>query len=1187
MRSPRDLSIRQKLTRIVFFTCGVAILLACSIFAFYDALSFQSSLKNELATLGEITGSNTTAALEFADAASAQETLASLSAQKHIVEACLYTRDGLILATYVRGNSKKDASFPKAEADREEFRSGHIILFRHIRLKDETIGTIYMKSDVGVLYSRGIRFVEILVIVILLSLATAYFLSSRLQTTISEPILELARAAFAVSLNKDYSIRATKRSKDEIGFLFDRFNEMMSQIQRHEMALHEAQAGLELRVSERTQELQKEVAERTRAQEALRTSEERFRLAIEEGPIGMALIGRESEFLKVNRLLCEMLGYSEEEFSHLNFHSVLHHDEVPAIAERAERAERHFAGRAPSDKLETRFVAKNGEVLWVDLSVSPVRDSQGQLLYGLAVMQNITKRKLAEQALADRTAFLNSLIETSPVAIAVIDPAHKLQLCNRAFESLFGYQQAEILGRPLEETVGSHDTAEAREIGGMVEDGQQVHIITQRKRRDGSIIDVELYAAPLISNGKYSGGLRMYHDITERVRAEEALHRAKEAAEAASRAKSEFLANVSHEIRTPMNGILGMTELALDTNLSPEQREYLTLVKSSADSLLIVLNDILDFSKIEAGKLDLQSIDFSLRDSVGETLKALAFRADQKGLELTWRVAADVPDALLGDVGRLRQVLVNLVGNSLKFTEKGEVSINVETKERTPQSVALHFSVRDTGIGIAPEKQKAIFEPFTQADSSTTRKYGGTGLGLGITARLVLMMDGTVWVESQVGHGSTFHFTVRFGVSNRVSEVAAAAHVHALRGLRVLIVDDNQTNRAILLEMLGHSGMRPEAAASCDEALAILNDARGGEHPFSVVISDMQMPRKDGFALVEEIRALSEHRELPVLILSSTGQPGDAARFRQLGISAYLMKPVQPSELFKAIAAATAHLDSANESGDSHASDKPSQTAQREMTILLAEDNPVNRIVAQRLLEKHGFSVLLAENGRQAIECLERERDRIDAVLMDIQMPEMDGLTAIRDIRKRERETRQHIPIISLTAHAMRGDRENCLNAGADEYLTKPLHTPDLIAALDRVHGAKRNTAPSSATQNTPDDVSLAVLDLPGALERMDGDRDLLEEVLHLFAEEWPKSKDELQTAIDAGDCRLSERLAHTLKGASGSLGAQRVSCAAFELEKLSRAGNLEKARDEWQVVQNETATFLTEFEALLRKVMS
>ncbi|HUJ32367.1 MAG TPA: response regulator [Candidatus Acidoferrum sp.] len=1053
MRSSNDLSIRQKLTRIVLLTCGAAISLACTIFAVYDVFSFRSSFENELATVAEITGSNTTAALEFGDAQSARETLASLSAQKHIVEACIYTREGSVFAYYQRAGSGSPASFPKPRAKASEIHAGYLVLFRQIRLNDESVGTIYLKADLGGLYDRVERFGEILLVVILLSFATAYLLSSNLQRSISEPILDLARTAFAVSVQKDYSIRATKKSKDEIGFLFDRFNEMLNRIQEHEAAVQRAHSELELRVDERTRELKKEVAERTRAEEALRVSEERFRLAIEEGPIGIGLIEADFGFIKVNRALCEMLGYSEGELSRLKFLAIVHPDEVPTIVERAER---HFRANVPTDKLEARFLAKSGEILWIGLSVSPVRDAQGQLLYGLAIMENITERKLAAEALL----------------------------------------------------------------------------------------------------------------------------RAKDAAEAASRAKSEFLANMSHEIRTPMNGILGMTELALDTELRPEQREYLTMVKTSADSLLSVLNDILDFSKIEAGKLDLEPALFLLNQSLGETMKTLGFRAHQKGLELTWRVAADVPDALVGDVGRLRQVVVNLVGNALKFTEKGEVAVDVQTDKREPEQVVLHFRVRDTGIGIAKEKRRLIFEPFTQADASTTRKYGGTGLGLGITARLVQMMGGEIWVESGLASGSTFHFTVRFGVSDRAVEEPESPDRSALRAKRVLIVDDNETNRVVLLEILANWGMRPQTASGAEPALAALEAAHEEGRPFALVITDVQMPDRDGFALIENMRRRPHVKETPVIVLSSTGD-SDRARSRALGVSAYLTKPVQPSELFNEVFKVLSQPESLLADSVDQPPPRPERTARTGLRVLLAEDNRVNRLLVQRLLERHGYSLLTAENGLEALACLERDGN-VDAILMDIQMPEMDGLGAIRAIRANEQKTGGRIPIIALTAHAMKGDREKCLEAGADDYLTKPIHVPALLAALERSRGMKPDGSPSHESQAKANPTD--VMDVAAALERLDGDRELLEEVAHLFAEEWPKSVAEIESALAAGDLPLLQRLAHSLKGASANVGAKRVSSAALELETLSRAGKLEKLQVQWEIVKREASRLFAEFETL-RKV--
>jgi two-component system, sensor histidine kinase and response regulator len=1052
-----DLSIRHKLTLIVFITCSAAILLACLIFAVDDILSTQAALKNELITVAEITSSNTTAALTFGDAEAAQETLASLSEQKHILEACIYKQDGSILARYVRDGQAR-GTFPKAESDRQEIRNGHIVLFREIKLNGEPVGTIYLKSDLEELRSRAIRFAEIFLVVIFLSLATAYLLSSNLQRGISEPILDLARAAFAVSLHKDYSIRATKRSKDEIGFLFDRFNEMMSQIQGREQALQQARTELELRVDERTKELQKEVRDRTRAEEALRASEERFRLAIEESPIGIALIDREFRFIKVNRVLCRMLGYLEEEFAALTFLNVMHPDEIQRTIDRAEL---HFRGKAPPDKLEARFVAKNGAILWIDLSVSPVRDSGGRLLYGLAVMENITERRLAQEALVQ----------------------------------------------------------------------------------------------------------------------------AKDAAEMASRAKSEFLANMSHEIRTPMNGIIGMTELALDTELSHEQREYLSMVKSSAHSLLVVLNDILDFSKIEAGKLDLEPIDFRLRQSLGDTLKTLAFRAHQKGLELTWRVAEDIPDNLVGDVGRLRQVVVNLVGNALKFTESGEVGVEVDRENHAPGDDVLHFRVWDTGIGISPEKQRLIFEPFTQGDSSTTRKYGGTGLGLGISARLIQAMGGKIWVESELGRGSTFHFTVRAGVSSR-KESGEQPQDLALRGQRVLIVDDNETNRRILVEMVAHLGLRPQAATGFEDALVILRAARTERDRISLMITDMQMPGKDGIALITAVRTIPEYRALPVLILSSTVNLG-AERLRKLSVAAHLLKPVQSSELREAIVAALWRPADARSAGKSPEKDSEAPAVRQGLVVLLAEDNAVNSLLTQRLLEKYGHTVLTVENGVEAIAAWEQEKNRLDAILMDIQMPEMDGLTAIRTIRASEQGSGHRMPIIALTAHAMKGDREKCLEAGADDYITKPLHAPDLLAALDLADKRNAKTTYSVRSKQLVQRPASHCFDWTAALERMDGDRALLEEVARLFAEEWPKTEASLKSSLESRDLHACERLAHGLKGAAAHLGAGGVSECAFRLEKLARTGRYDEAREQWHTLKNEAEELLNEIESLSQKVSS
>jgi len=874
MPALRDLSLRRKLTLIIVLTSSVALLLAFVGAASYDVLSFRRIMVRNISILATVLGENSKAPLVFGDAKAATDVLQAVEAEPHIIGASIYRKDGMRFAHYLRPGAV-EGPIQLPQADGAYFRPERLVEFHHITLGDETLGAIYIESDLEELNQHLRAYVRIVALVLLASTLVAYLLAAWLQRPVSQPILDLLQTTEEISAQNNYALRAAKSGSDEVGLLVAGFNGMLEQIQRRDQELERQQAHLQAEVEART------------------------------------------------------------------------------------------------------------------------------------------------------------------------------------------------------------------------------------------AINLQLEAA-------------------------------KEMAEGASRAKGDFLANMSHEIRTPINGVLGMIELTLETELTVEQRDNLQMARSSGESLLTIINDILDFSKVESGKLELDHIEFNLYNSVGETMKALALRAHQKGLELTYDVAPDVPSRVVGDPGRLRQILVNLVGNAIKFTKQGEVSLYIAKDSADQSRAELHFKVSDTGIGIPARKHGILFQAFSQADTSTTRQYGGSGLGLAICARLVELMSGEIWVESEEGVGSTFHFTARFIEDVSTGEYTPPASEGALRGIRVLVVDDNDTNRKILTRMTALWGMLPSAAESAASALATLQAAHQQDAPFRVVLLDGCMPGTDGFQTAALIRANVDDLRAIILMLTSSGQAGEAARCQELGIAAYLLKPVLRSDLKNALLTVlgSQQVDPTNSRLITR---HTLREAPHKLRILVAEDNEVNQTLVVRLLQKMGHEAVIAKDGTEALSLAATEP--VDLILMDVQMPVMDGLAATRAIREAEKISGKHLPIFAITARAMKGDDELCLRAGMDGYISKPIRFSDVENALATVS----NASPARRTEWSQTE----------ALERVGGDEHLLRELCQIFLRESPKLLEKLKHAVAQEDSAAVQKAAHSLKGEVSYLSADNVSRTAQRLEQMGAEKNL------------------------------
>ena len=834
----------------------------------------------------------------------------------------------------------------------------------------------------------------------------------------------------------------------------------------------------------------------------------------------------------------------------------------------ADKLDDLLSGNFENDEFhhEFRIIRPDGSQCWMQGTFRLIRNNDTQPIQVGVNAKDITKRVQAEKELSESKAIYDSLVDNLPIKVFRKNRDGQIVFGNQKYCKELGFSIDELLGKTDFDLFGE-ELAEkyTKDDRWVLQTGLPFHSVEEHPGRDGKTAYVEVLKAPVTdAKGRRIGIQGMFWDVSDKKASEDALRKAKEMAEAASKAKSDFLANVSHEIRTPMNGILGMTELLLDSYLDKDQREYVQMIQTSGQSLMILINDILDFSKIEAGKLELVSSSFDLREQLGDTLRTLAVRAHAKNIELVFDVDAQVPTRIVGDASRLRQVLINLVGNAIKFTEVGEVVVQVRCKKVVDSTASIQFLVRDTGIGIPRHKIEKIFTEFEQVDTSRTRKYGGTGLGLAIGSRLVAMMNGKMAVESEESVGTTFRFELQFPVDESYDSATMDAR---FTDMSILIVDDNSVNLRTLETLAVSWGMKVHTSSNVEQALAMLLGLSATGHPVQVVLTDSKMSGGSGVDLAIKIRQVDSIADTRIILMSSGERSGQVVSSLDVD---RILKPIKHSDLHEALSHSVQ---------DSPATTLTSQTGKSNadaIRILVAEDNPVNQKLTVTLLERQGHHVSLAENGVQAIELFKQQE--FDMILMDVQMPIMDGLQATRQIREMT-GNRERIPIVAMTAHATEADKQNCLASGIDEYLAKPFKSADLFSLIQNMTNARTTRINNDSTSTSQ---SKSAINWEQAFETVGGDRELLNDLFHVFLNECDGMVGAIADSLEEQDHKELRRSAHSLKGALHHLGATRAGEKALELELMGQSDSSKNGEEKLSQLKHLVSEVRQEVETFL-----